>query len=286
MNNSIQSNALHEKARMLRKCSKLEKLKRNFSEYKIKKCFTFNDNLIKFDENVLDEKEDVEQLINFCTQSWTSCWKQCQREADRLLSRSVLLFRCQWKFTLFIQRYIYIRIFSIFLSQTYLSGFWRVQKPFWQVHQLDGSERQLGQDWETATRIGEQRFSVSFWLFFQLLILSIQEWLNVEKRIFGYNIAIFTVLTKTTWAILICKLYQIEPYSHLPCPESKEAVKALLDQLVVIKVIKWLYGEVSDHGHMNPIKKENGCNLFHSFYLFFPNFFWIHLIFLLVELLD
>ena len=29
---------------------------------------------------------------------------------------------------------------------------------------------------------------------------------------------------------------QIEPYSHLACPESKEAVKALLDQLVVIKV--------------------------------------------------
>merc|ERR1712130_979226 len=28
----------------------------------------------------------------------------------------------------------------------------------------------------------------------------------------------------------------IEPYSHLPCPESKEAVKALLDQLVVIKL--------------------------------------------------
>jgi len=28
----------------------------------------------------------------------------------------------------------------------------------------------------------------------------------------------------------------IEPYSHLACPESKEAVKALLDQLVVIKL--------------------------------------------------
>ena len=37
MNNSIQSKALHEKARMLRKCSKLEKLKRNFSENKLKK---------------------------------------------------------------------------------------------------------------------------------------------------------------------------------------------------------------------------------------------------------
>ena len=73
MNNSIQSKALYEKARMLRKCSKLEKLKRNFSENKLKKCFTFDDNLRKFDGNVLDEKEDVEQLIDFCTQSWTSC---------------------------------------------------------------------------------------------------------------------------------------------------------------------------------------------------------------------